>query len=149
MNNGLAVSVLDLVGMRIGESPASAIARSVELARNAERWGYRRYWLGEHHSIVGLADSATPVLVGHVAGATERIRVGSGGVMLPNHPPLVVAEQFGTLEALYPGRIDLGVGRAPGAIRMPCGHWGGIWGSETLFRTMTLSRNVLRSCGVT
>jgi len=114
MNNGLAVSVLDLVGMRIGESPASAIARSVELARNAERWGYKRYWLGEHHSIVGLADSATPVLVGHVAGATERIRVGSGGVMLPNHAALVVAEQFGTLEALYPGRIDLGVGRAPG-----------------------------------
>ena len=114
MSDGLAVSVLDLVGMRIGESPASAIARSVELARNAERWGYKRYWLGEHHSIVGLADSATPVLVGHVAGATERIRVGSGGVMLPNHAPLLVAEQFGTLEALYPGRIDLGVGRAPG-----------------------------------
>ena len=114
MNDGFAVSVLDLVGMRIGESPASAIARSVELARNVERWGYKRYWLGEHHSIVGLADSATPVLVGHVAGATERIRVGSGGVMLPNHAPLVVAEQFGTLEALYPGRIDLGVGRAPG-----------------------------------
>lgn len=114
MSDGLAVSVLDLVGMRIGESPASAIARSVELARNAERWGYKRYWLGEHHSIVGLADSATPVLVGHLAGATERIRVGSGGVMLPNHAPLLVAEQFGTLEALYPGRIDLGVGRAPG-----------------------------------
>lgn len=100
--------------MCAGESAGSAIARSVELARHAERWGYKRYWLGEHHSIAGLACSATPVLVGHVAGATERIRVGSGGVMLLNHAPLVVAEQFGTLEALYPGRIDLGLGRAPG-----------------------------------
>ena len=114
MNNRLAVSVLDLVGMRAGEPAGSAIARSVELAQHAERWGYKRYWLGEHHSIAGLAGSATAVLIGHVAGATERIRVGSGGVMLPNHAPLVVAEQFGTLEALYPGRIDLGVGRAPG-----------------------------------
>ena len=114
MSDGLAVSVLDLVGMCAGESAGSAIARSVELARHAERWGYKRYWLGEHHSIAGLACSATPVLVGHVAGATERIRVGSGGVMLLNHAPLVVAEQFGTLEALYPGRIDLGLGRAPG-----------------------------------
>jgi luciferase family oxidoreductase group 1 len=114
MSDGLAVSVLDLVGMRSGESARSAIARTVELARHAERWGYKRYWLGEHHSIAGLACSATPVLVGHVAGVTERIRVGSGGVMLPNHAPLVVAEQFGTLDALYPGRIDLGLGRAPG-----------------------------------
>jgi luciferase family oxidoreductase group 1 len=114
MSKGLAVSVLDLVGMRVGESAARAIARSVELAQHAERWGYKRYWLGEHHSIAGLAGSATQVLIAHVAGATERIRVGSGGVMLPNHAPLLVAEQFGTLEALYPGRIDLGVGRAPG-----------------------------------
>ncbi|MGB7602779.1 MAG: LLM class flavin-dependent oxidoreductase [Candidatus Sulfotelmatobacter sp.] len=114
MGNGLAVSVLDLVGMRAGESSGSAIARSVDLARNVEEWGYKRYWLAEHHSISGLACSATPVLIGHVAGATKTIRVGSGGVMLPNHAPLVVAEQFGTLEALYPGRIDLGLGRAPG-----------------------------------
>jgi luciferase family oxidoreductase group 1 len=114
MSNGLAVSVLDLVGMRAGEPAGSAIARSVDLARYVEQWGYQRYWLAEHHSISGLACSATSVLIGHVAGATKTIRVGSGGVMLPNHAPLVVAEQFGTLEALYPGRIDLGIGRAPG-----------------------------------
>jgi luciferase family oxidoreductase group 1 len=110
----LPVSVLDLVGMRAGESAGSAVARSVELAQHVENLGYRRFWLAEHHSIQGLACSATPVLIGHVAAATKTIRVGSGGVMLPNHAPLVVAEQFGTLEALYPGRIDLGLGRAPG-----------------------------------
>jgi len=114
MAKGLAISVLDLVGMRAGESAGSAIARSVDLAQHVEQWGYARYWLAEHHSISGLACSATPVLIGHVAGATKTIRVGSGGVMLPNHAPLVVAEQFGTLDALYPGRIDLGLGRAPG-----------------------------------
>ena len=100
--------------MRPGESAGSAIARSVDLAQHVEQWGFERYWLAEHHSISGLACSATAVLIGHVAGATQTIRVGSGGVMLPNHAPLVVAEQFGTLEALYPGRIDLGLGRAPG-----------------------------------
>src|SRR5712691_5731789 len=114
MGNALAVSVLDLVGMRAGELAGSAIARSVDLAQSVEQWGYERYWLAEHHSIAGLACSATSVLIGHVAGATKTIRVGSGGVMLPNHAPLVVAEQFGTLEAIYPGRIDLGLGRAPG-----------------------------------
>src|ERR1700751_5343543 len=114
MENGLTVSVLDLVGMHTGESAGSAIARSVDLAQHVERWGYKRFWLAEHHAIDGLACSATSVLIGHVAGATKTIRVGSGGVMLPNHAPLVVAEQFGTLEALYPGRIDLGLGRAPG-----------------------------------
>ena len=114
MDNELAVSVLDLVSMRASESAGSAIARSVNLAQHVEQWGYQRYWLAEHHSIPGLACSATPVLIGHVAAATKTIRVGSGGVMLPNHAPLVVAEQFGTLEALYPGRIDLGLGRAPG-----------------------------------
>jgi len=114
MGNELAVSALDLVGMRAEESAGSAIGRSVDLARHVEKLGYKRYWLAEHHSISGLACSATPVLIGHVAGATKTIRVGSGGVMLPNHAPLVVAEQFGTLEALYPGRIDLGLGRAPG-----------------------------------
>jgi luciferase family oxidoreductase group 1 len=108
------VSVLDLVGLRRDELPGSAIARSVNLAQHVEQLGYKRYWLAEHHSIAGLACSATPVLIGHIAGATKTIRVGSGGVMLPNHAPLVVAEQFGTLEALYPGRIDLGLGRAPG-----------------------------------
>ncbi len=110
----LPVSVLDLVGMRRGEPAGSAIARSVDLARHTEEWGYRRYWLAEHHSISGLACSATSVLIGHIAAATKTIRVGSGGIMLPNHAPLVVAEQFGTLEALFPGRIDLGLGRAPG-----------------------------------
>jgi luciferase family oxidoreductase group 1 len=108
------VSVLDLVGMRSGETAAAAIARSVDLAQHVEHWGYRRFWLAEHHSIEGLACSATTVLIGHVAALTSVIRVGSGGIMLPNHAPLVVAEQFGTLEALYPGRIDLGLGRAPG-----------------------------------
>ena len=101
--------------MRGGEHAGSAIARSVDLARHVEQWGYKRFWLAEHHSISGLACSATAVLIGHVAGATKTIRVGSGGVMLPNHAPLVVAEQFGTLEAMYPGRIDLGLGRAPGS----------------------------------
>jgi luciferase family oxidoreductase group 1 len=115
MESGLVVSVLDLVGMRAGESAGSAIARSVELAKHVEQLGYKRYWLAEHHSIAGLACAATAVLIGHVAGATKTIRVGSGGVMLPNHAPLVVAEQFGTLAAMYPGRIDLGLGRAPGS----------------------------------
>jgi luciferase family oxidoreductase group 1 len=112
--NGLPVSILDLVCMRPGETPASAIARSVDLAQHVEEFGFKRYWMAEHHSIAGLACSATSVLIGHVAGATKAIRVGSGGVMLPNHAPLVVAEQFGTLDAMYPGRIDLGLGRAPG-----------------------------------
>ena len=114
LEKGLPVSVLDLVGLHPGEAPGNGIARSVDLAQHVERWGYKRYWLAEHHSIEGLACSATAVLIGHVAGATKTIRVGSGGVMLPNHAPLVVAEQFGTLEAMYPGRIDLGLGRAPG-----------------------------------
>ena len=113
-NKGLAVSALDLVAMKTGEPASSAIARSVQLAQHVERLGYQRFWLAEHHSIPGLACSATSVLIGHVAGATKTIRVGSGGVMLPNHAPLVVAEQFGTLAALYPDRIDLGLGRAPG-----------------------------------
>jgi len=114
MSNGLAVSVLDLVSMNPGEPAGGAIARSVDLARHVERLGYQRYWLAEHHNIAGLACSATSVLIGHIAAATSTIRVGSGGIMLPNHAPLVVAEQFGTLDALYPGRIDLGLGRAPG-----------------------------------
>jgi luciferase family oxidoreductase group 1 len=106
--------VLDLVSMRAGESAGRAIARAVNLAQHVEQLGYTRYWLAEHHSIPGLACSATSVLIGHVSSHTNTIRVGSGGVMLPNHAPLVVAEQFGTLESLYPKRIDLGLGRAPG-----------------------------------
>ena len=100
--------------MRPGELPGPAIARSVDLAQRAEAWGYQRFWLAEHHSIAGIACSATSVLIGHIAAATKTIRVGSGGVMLPNHAPLVIAEQFGTLAAIYPDRIDLGLGRAPG-----------------------------------
>ena len=114
MPGNLSVSVLDLVAMRPEESAHSAIARSVDLAQHVEQLGYKRYWLAEHHSIAGIASSATAVLIGYIAGATRTIRVGSGGVMLPNHAPLIIAEQFGTLEALYPGRIDLGLGRAPG-----------------------------------
>ena len=115
MRDALRYSVLDLVSLRPGEAAAEGIARSVEAAQHAEALGFTRYWLAEHHSIRGLACSATAVLIGHVAGQTSKIRVGSGGVMLPNHAPLVVAEQFGTLASLYPGRIDLGLGRAPGS----------------------------------
>lgn len=109
------LSVLDLAPIRQGGTIADSFRESVGLARLTERLGFTRYWLAEHHSLDGIASAATAVLIGHVAGATSRIRVGSGGIMLPNHPPLVVAEQFGTLETLYPGRIDLGLGRAPGA----------------------------------
>jgi luciferase family oxidoreductase group 1 len=101
--------------MRPGEAAGTAIQRSVAAAQHVEILGFKRYWLAEHHSIAGLACSATPVLIGHIADATKTIRVGSGGVMLPNHAPLVVAEQFGTLESMFPGRIDLGLGRAPGS----------------------------------
>ena len=110
----IAFSMLDLVPVREGRSVADALAVSLQTARHAERLGFTRYWLAEHHNMAGIASSATAVLVGHIAGGTERIRVGSGGVMLPNHPPLTVAESFGTLAELYPGRIDLGLGRAPG-----------------------------------
>ncbi len=108
------LSVLDLSPIVEGSDAAQALRHTLDLARHAERWGYQRYWLAEHHNMAGVACSATAVLVGHVAGGTEHIRVGSGGIMLPNHAPLVVAEQFGTLGTLYPGRIDLGLGRAPG-----------------------------------
>jgi luciferase family oxidoreductase group 1 len=109
-----ALSVLDLAHMRQGGTAAEAFHRTLDLAQHVEGWGYKRFWLAEHHNIAGVACSATSVLIGHVAAGTSRIRVGSGGIMLPNHAPLVIAEQFGTLEALYPGRIDLGLGRAPG-----------------------------------
>ena len=110
----LALSILDLVSLRPDEQAGDAIARAVRAAQHVEQLGYKRYWLAEHHSNRGLACSATAVLIGHIAQATSTIRVGSGGIMLPNHPPLVVAEQFGTLAAMYPARIDLGLGRAPG-----------------------------------
>jgi luciferase family oxidoreductase group 1 len=107
-------SVLDLSPIVQGGTAGQALQRTLELARHAERWGYRRYWLAEHHNMPGIASAATSVVIAHVAGGTSTIRVGSGGVMLPNHAPLVIAEQFGTLESLFPGRIDLGLGRAPG-----------------------------------
>ena len=110
----IAFSMLDLVPVRKGHSVADALAVSLRTAQHAERLGFTRYWLAEHHNMAGIASSATAVLVGHIAGGTSRIRVGSGGVMLPNHAPLVVAEAFGTLAELHPGRIDLGLGRAPG-----------------------------------
>jgi luciferase family oxidoreductase group 1 len=107
-------SILDLCPVPLGSDPGQALRNTLDLAQHAERWGYRRYWLAEHHGMPGIASAATSVVIGYVAGGTRTIRVGSGGVMLPNHSPLVIAEQFGTLESLYPGRIDLGLGRAPG-----------------------------------
>ncbi len=107
-------SLLDLAPVTEDETPAQALHNAADLARHAESLGYHRYWLAEHHNMPGIASAATAVVIGHVAQATKTIRVGAGGIMLPNHAPLVVAEQFGTLEALYPGRIDLGLGRAPG-----------------------------------
>ncbi|MBC7444113.1 MAG: LLM class flavin-dependent oxidoreductase, partial [Polaromonas sp.] len=108
------LSMLDLVSVREGGTVADALAVALQTARHAERLGFARYWLAEHHNMAGIASSATAVLVGYIAGGTRTIRVGSGGVMLPNHAPLVVAEAFGTLAELYPDRIDLGLGRAPG-----------------------------------
>ena len=114
----ISLSVLDLAPIVEGSSAAESLRHTLDLAQHAEAWGYRRYWLAEHHNMDGVACSATAVLVGHVAGGTRSIRVGSGGGMLPNHAPLVIAEQFGTLATLYPGRIDLGLGRAPGTDQM-------------------------------
>ena len=108
------VSILDLVPVILGETPREALRKSLDLAQHAEAFGYKRYWVAEHHNMTGIASAATSVVIGYLAGGTSTIRVGSGGIMLPNHPPLVIAEQFGTLESLYPGRIDLGLGRAPG-----------------------------------
>ncbi len=124
----MILSVLDLSPVVAGSTAADAFRRSVDLARHVERWGYRRFWLAEHHGMPGIASAATAVLIGHVAGATSAIRVGAGGIMLPNHAPLVIAEQFGTLEALYPNRIDLGLGRAPGSDQVT---------SRALRRTLT------------
>src|SRR3954452_5698669 len=108
------ISVLDLAPIPQGATPAEALRRTLDLAQHAEQWGFHRYWVAEHHNMPGIASAATAVVIGHLAGGTRTIRVGAGGVMLPNHAPLIVAEQFGTLESLFPGRIDLGLGRAPG-----------------------------------
>ena len=111
----IPLSVLDLAPIVQGGDAALALRNSLDLARHAERWGYHRFWLAEHHGMPGVASAATSVVIGHVAAGTSRIRVGAGGIMLPNHAPLVIAEQFGTLASLFPGRIDLGLGRAPGS----------------------------------
>src|SRR5580658_271582 len=107
-------SVLDLSPITQGSDAAHSLRNTLDLARHAEAWGYRRYWLAEHHGMPGIASAATSVVICHVAAGTTSIRVGAGGIMLPNHSPLMIAEQFGTLESLFPGRIDLGLGRAPG-----------------------------------
>src|SRR3546814_7389031 len=110
----MILSILDLAPIVEGGDAALAFSNSIDLARHAERWGYRRSWMAAHHSMPGVASAATAVALGHIAAGTSSIRVGAGGVMLPNHAPLVIAEQFGTLESLHPGRIDLGLARAPG-----------------------------------
>src|ERR671914_1695549 len=112
------ISILDLAPVILGETPREALRKSLDLAQHAETFGYTRYWVAEHHNMTGIASAATSVVIGYLAGGTSRIRVGSGGIMLPNHSPMVIAEQFGTLESLYPGRIDLGLGRAPGTDQM-------------------------------
>jgi luciferase family oxidoreductase group 1 len=112
------LSVLDLAPIVEGGTPGDALRNSLDLARHVERLGYRRFWLAEHHNAVGIASAATAVVIAHVAAGTSTIRVGAGGIMLPNHAPIVIAEQFGTLESLHPGRIDLGLGRAPGTDRL-------------------------------
>src|SRR5689334_18530538 len=115
MESRLPLSILDLAPIVEGGDAAQALERSRDLARHGERLGYRRFWLAEHHGMPGIASAATAVVIGHVAAGTSKIRVGAGGIMLPNHSPLTIAEQFGTLESLFPGRIDLGLGRAPGS----------------------------------
>src|SRR5437016_2874181 len=111
----IPLSILDLAPIRPGQSATDSLAASVALAQHAEEWGYRRVWYAEHHNLPSIASSATSVLIAHVAAHTQTIRLGAGGIMLPNHSPLMIAEQFGTLAALHPGRIDLGLGRAPGS----------------------------------
>ncbi|HTG64920.1 MAG TPA: MsnO8 family LLM class oxidoreductase, partial [Flavobacterium sp.] len=110
----IKISVLDLAIVRDGGNAGDTFRNSLELAQKVEKWGYSRFWLAEHHNMKGIASTATVVLIGHIAGGTSTLRVGSGGIMLPNHAPLIVAEQFGTLATLFPDRIDLGLGRAPG-----------------------------------
>ncbi len=122
------LSILDLAPVLEGGTPAEALRNSLDVIQHAERWGFNRYWVAEHHNMKGIASSATAVVIGHLAGGTSTIRVGAGGIMLPNHAPLVIAEQFGTLASLYPDRIDLGLGRAPGTDQVT---------SQALRRTLT------------
>lgn len=112
--NGIELSILDLAPICAGRTAAQSLANTLDLAQHAEAWGYKRYWLAEHHSMPGIASAATSIVIGYIVAGTKTIRVGAGGIMLPNHAPLVIAEQFGTLSTLYPDRIDLGLGRAPG-----------------------------------
>src|SRR5207253_11185348 len=114
----IPLSVLDLSPIVEGGDAAQSLRNSLDLARHADQWGYRRYWLAEHHNSAGIASAATAVVIAHVAAGTSTIRVGAGGIMLPNHAPLMIAEQFGTLAALHPGRLDLGLGRAPGTAQL-------------------------------
>lgn len=111
----IPLSILDLCPIVEGGTPAETFRNSLDLAQHAEKWGYRRYWVAEHHNMPGIASSATSVVIGYLAAGTSTLQIGAGGIMLPNHAPLVIAEQFGTLESMYPGRIDLGLGRAPGS----------------------------------
>ena len=129
----IPLSILDLAPIVEGETAADALRKSLDLARHAERLGYTRYWVAEHHNMKGIASAATSVVIGHLAGGTSAIRVGAGGIMLPNHSPLVIAEQFGTLEALYPGRIDLGLGRAPGTDQLTMRAMRRDWSSAEQF----------------
>ena len=136
-------SVLDLSPIVEGGSAGQALTNTLDLARHAERLGYTRYWLAEHHNMPAVASAATSVVIGHVAAGTKTIRVGAGGIMLPNHAPLLIAEQFGTLESLFPGRIDLGLGRAPGSDQITAMPFGGP-PTPTLFRKTSSSS--WRSC---
>ena len=129
----IPLSILDLAPVIEGETPAHALRKSLQLAQHAERLGYTRYWVAEHHNMKGIASAATSVVIGHLAGGTSKIRVGAGGIMLPNHAPLLIAEQFGTLEALYPGRIDLGLGRAPGTDQLTARALRGDWSDPNRF----------------
>jgi len=143
-SQSLPISVLDLIPSRAGKPASSAIAQSVELARHVEQLGYKRYWVAEHHSIQGLVCSATPILIGHIAAATKKIRVGSGGVMLPNHAPLVVAEQFGTLESMYPGESISVWDELREATFKPCARCDAVW-----LKTAKIFRPSLKSCAHT
>ena len=119
----ISLSILDLAPIVEGATAADALANARDLARHGERWGYNRFWMAEHHSMPGIASAATAVALAHVGDGTTRIRIGAGGIMLPNHAPLQIAEQFGTLESLFPGRVDLGLGRAPTSTNSPATSW--------------------------
>lgn len=139
--NTIPFSVLDLATVIEGKTPADTFKNSLDLAQHVENWGYNRYWLAEHHNMISVASSATSVVIGHIAGGTKKIRVGSGGIMLPNHSPLIIAEQFGTLASLYPGRIDLGLGRAPGTDQLTAAA---IRGEQRFHAAQDFPREVLK-----